>query len=123
MPPPVQDEHPRSQAPRHPQVVGDQEKRDRPPPMDAAHQLDQLDLDRRIHPRHRLVRNHEPGPRGQGPRESDPAPLAPGERLRVLATDPHSVADFEAFSAHTGHRLIESRVDGDVFEFVLERRA
>src|ERR1700758_4621895 len=29
--------------------------------------------------------------------------MAPGERLRVLATDPAAVADFQAFCQETGH--------------------
>jgi tRNA 2-thiouridine synthesizing protein A len=33
--------------------------------------------------------------------------MAPGERLRVLATDPKAPADFRAFCAETGHLLIE----------------
>ena len=48
--------------------------------------------------------------------------MAPGERLRVLATDPYSVMDFEAFCEKTGHRLLaRSEMDG-VFQFDLARR-
>ncbi len=48
--------------------------------------------------------------------------MAPGERLRVLATDPYSVMDFEAFCDKTGHRLVaRSEMDG-VFQFDLARR-
>ena len=32
--------------------------------------------------------------------------MAPGERLRVLATDRASVADFQAFCRETGHALL-----------------
>ncbi len=41
--------------------------------------------------------------------------------LEVLATDPGSVADFEAFCRTTGNTLVESREDGDVFAFVIQR--
>jgi tRNA 2-thiouridine synthesizing protein A len=48
--------------------------------------------------------------------------MPPGERLRVLATDPKAVEDFDAFCAATGHRLVESDTGGEVLTFVLERR-
>ena len=41
--------------------------------------------------------------------------------LEVLATDPGAVADFEAFCRTTGNTLVESREDGDVFAFVIQR--
>ncbi|MDX1655772.1 MAG: sulfurtransferase TusA family protein [Candidatus Competibacteraceae bacterium] len=41
------------------------------------------------------------------------AKLASGQVLRVVATDPGSVKDFEAFSKQVGHELLESReLDG-----------
>jgi tRNA 2-thiouridine synthesizing protein A len=40
--------------------------------------------------------------------------VAPGGTLRVLATDPDAVKDFEAFCAETGHTFIEWSRDGDV---------
>ena len=48
--------------------------------------------------------------------------LAPGATLTVLATDPAAVKDFAAFSAETGHELLSSTAEGDVFRFVLRRR-
>jgi tRNA 2-thiouridine synthesizing protein A len=40
--------------------------------------------------------------------------LAPGAMLRVLATDPGTVRDFEAFCAATGHKLVaQSQEDGE----------
>ena len=33
--------------------------------------------------------------------------VAPGELLRVLATDPAAVRDFQAFCDATGHELVE----------------
>ncbi|MEO8135583.1 MAG: sulfurtransferase TusA family protein [Betaproteobacteria bacterium] len=45
-----------------------------------------------------------------------------GNVLRVLATDPASVKDFQAFAKQTGNALIEhSEVDG-VFRFYLQRK-
>ena len=47
--------------------------------------------------------------------------LASGEHLLVLATDPYSVMDFEAFCTKTGHQLVaHDEVDG-VFRFLLRR--
>ena len=46
-----------------------------------------------------------------------------GELVRVYATDPGSVRDFEVFSAQSGHRLIESGKDGDTYTYLLEKHA
>ncbi|MCF6325981.1 MAG: sulfurtransferase TusA family protein [Devosiaceae bacterium] len=43
------------------------------------------------------------------------------ETLEVLSTDPGAVADFEAFCRTTGNTLLESRKDGDVYAFVIQR--
>jgi tRNA 2-thiouridine synthesizing protein A len=41
--------------------------------------------------------------------------VAPGEVLEVLATDPGTVRDFEAFCAATGHELVEhDQRDGEL---------
>jgi tRNA 2-thiouridine synthesizing protein A len=45
-----------------------------------------------------------------------------GERLRVLATDPASVRDFEAFARQTGHLLLESTQSGSTYTYVLQRK-
>ncbi len=47
--------------------------------------------------------------------------LAPGGTLEVLATDPGSVKDFQAFCRTTGNELVESSTEGNVFRFVLRR--
>ncbi|HYB09328.1 MAG TPA: sulfurtransferase TusA family protein [Alphaproteobacteria bacterium] len=47
--------------------------------------------------------------------------LASGDVLEVLATDPGSVKDFEAFCRTTGDRLLDSRQDGDIFIFKIEK--
>src|SRR5450631_51791 len=49
--------------------------------------------------------------------------IAPGERLRVLATDRAAVADFQAFCRETGHALLAWSEEGGVFSFVIRRRA
>ncbi len=48
--------------------------------------------------------------------------LAPGARLRVLATDRAAVADFQAFCRETGHALIAWSEEKGVFAFVIRRR-
>lgn len=49
--------------------------------------------------------------------------MKPGARLRVLATDPASVADFRAFCKETGHALVAFSEDGGVYRFTIRRRA
>jgi tRNA 2-thiouridine synthesizing protein A len=41
--------------------------------------------------------------------------LTAGQTLEVLATDPGSVADFEAFCRTTGNQLVESSANGGVY--------
>ena len=45
-----------------------------------------------------------------------------GQVLKVLATDPGSVRDFQAFARQTGNELIEQRTVGDEFVHFLRRR-
>jgi len=40
----------------------------------------------------------------------------------VLATDPGSTKDFEAWSKSTGNAMVESSVDGGVYRFVLRKK-
>jgi tRNA 2-thiouridine synthesizing protein A len=49
--------------------------------------------------------------------------LESGQVLHVLATDPHSVVDFRAFSARSGHQLVALVEGPKVFEFYLRRKA
>ena len=49
--------------------------------------------------------------------------LRVGEALRVLSTDPVSVADFEDFCRATGAALVESGQDGGVYSFLIKRLA
>ncbi len=48
--------------------------------------------------------------------------MAPGARLRVLATDRAAVADFQSFCRETGHALLAWSEDGGVFSFLIRRR-
>ena len=48
--------------------------------------------------------------------------LAPGEKLRVLATDQASVADFRAFCRETGHDLLAFSEEAGVLSFTIRRR-
>ena len=48
--------------------------------------------------------------------------LAPGARLRVLATDRAAVADFQAYCRETGHALLAWSEEGGVLSFLIRRR-
>ncbi len=48
--------------------------------------------------------------------------LQPGDRLRVLATDRASVADFQAFCRETGHALLAQGEEAGVFSFTIRKR-
>lgn len=43
--------------------------------------------------------------------------MSSGQVLRVLATDPGSVRDFEAFARQTGHTLLETSEQSNEFSF------
>ncbi|HHZ09516.1 MAG TPA: sulfurtransferase TusA family protein [Rhizobiales bacterium] len=45
--------------------------------------------------------------------------LPTGGTLEIQATDPGAVKDFEAFCRTTGNELVESRVDGKTYIFVI----
>ncbi len=47
--------------------------------------------------------------------------LDPGQTLCVLADDPGSIEDFQAFSRQTGNELVEMRELADHFLFVLRK--
>jgi tRNA 2-thiouridine synthesizing protein A len=44
-----------------------------------------------------------------------------GKVLRVIATDPGSVKDFEAFAKQTGNELMESGEEGGKYVFLLKK--
>jgi tRNA 2-thiouridine synthesizing protein A len=48
--------------------------------------------------------------------------MAPGDKLRVLATDRAAVADFRAFCRETGHALMSVSEEAGVFSFTIRRR-
>lgn len=50
------------------------------------------------------------------------AQLNSGEILRVLATDPGSVRDFQAFAKQTGNDLLSYSEEGEEFEYYLKRK-
>ncbi len=43
--------------------------------------------------------------------------------LEILATDPGSVADFEAFCRQTGNELVEHSEDGGIYRFLIKKTA
>jgi tRNA 2-thiouridine synthesizing protein A len=50
------------------------------------------------------------------------AELHPGQILKVVATDPGSVKDFQAFCKQTGHELLEHKASDGEFIFVMKKR-
>jgi tRNA 2-thiouridine synthesizing protein A len=48
--------------------------------------------------------------------------VQPGELVEVLATDPGSVPDFNAWSKATGNQLVEQTQEGGVFRFLLKKK-
>ena len=50
------------------------------------------------------------------------AEMASGDVLKVLATDPGSVRDFQAFARQTGNELLEQESANEEFVHYLRRR-
>jgi TusA-related sulfurtransferase len=50
------------------------------------------------------------------------ADMRSGEVLKVLATDPGSMRDFQAFARQTGNELVEQESSNDEFIHFLRRR-
>ncbi len=48
--------------------------------------------------------------------------VEPGQLIEVLATDPGSVPDFNAWSRSTGNPLIEQTVEAGAYRFVIQKR-
>ncbi len=44
-----------------------------------------------------------------------------GQVIEIHATDPSSVQDFQAFCETTGHLLLDSRRDGEVYIFEIRK--
>ncbi|MBD3728296.1 MAG: sulfurtransferase TusA family protein [Sphingomonadales bacterium] len=51
------------------------------------------------------------------------SPMENGKTLEILATDPGSVKDFEAFCRTTGNKMVEHDESGGIYRFVIERVA
>lgn len=47
--------------------------------------------------------------------------LTGGQVLHVIATDPGSVKDFEAFAKQTGNELMESTEENGEFRFLIKK--
>ena len=50
------------------------------------------------------------------------ADMQSGQTLRVMATDPGSVKDFQAFARQTGNEMLSSSQADGVYEYVLKRK-
>ena len=48
--------------------------------------------------------------------------MTAGQILKIMATDPGSVKDFEAFAKQTGNELLEHSEHDKVFTFYMRRR-
>jgi tRNA 2-thiouridine synthesizing protein A len=48
--------------------------------------------------------------------------IASGELVEALATDPGSVADFNAWCRSTGNELVEQGEEGGVHRFVIRKK-
>ncbi len=48
--------------------------------------------------------------------------LEAGKILRIVATDPGSVKDFEAFCKQTGNELLESGEEGGKYVFAIKKK-
>ena len=48
--------------------------------------------------------------------------MATGEVLKILATDPGSVKDFQAFSKQTGNELLSSETADNEFVFFMMKK-
>ena len=50
------------------------------------------------------------------------AEMVTGQTLKVVATDPGSTRDFQAFAKQTGNELVGQEIVGDEYIHVLRRR-
>jgi len=49
------------------------------------------------------------------------AGMESGQILRIVATDPGSVKDFDAFAKQTGNELLDSNEDGGTYSFCIRK--
>jgi tRNA 2-thiouridine synthesizing protein A len=47
--------------------------------------------------------------------------MTSGQVLHIIATDPGSVKDFDAFAKQTGNELMESKEEGGKFHFLIKK--
>jgi tRNA 2-thiouridine synthesizing protein A len=47
--------------------------------------------------------------------------MTSGQVLHIVATDPGSVKDFDAFAKQTGNELMESKEEGGKFHFLIKK--
>ncbi len=45
-----------------------------------------------------------------------------GQVLRIIATDPGSVKDFDAFAKQTGNTLLETTEEGEKYAFFIKKK-
>ncbi|WP_069471150.1 sulfurtransferase TusA family protein [Candidatus Marithrix sp. Canyon 246] len=45
-----------------------------------------------------------------------------GQVLRIIATDPGSVKDFDAFAKQTGNTLLSTEEEGDKYAFFIKKK-
>lgn len=50
------------------------------------------------------------------------AEMTSGQVLHIIATDPGSVKDFQAFAKQTGNELLSSAENNKEFEFYIQRK-
>ena len=50
------------------------------------------------------------------------ADMESGQLLKIFATDPGSLRDFQAFARQTGNELVEQTTQADEFIHILKRR-
>ena len=48
--------------------------------------------------------------------------MAPGDRLRLVATDPSTIRDVPKFCLYLGHELLESGKQGDRFHYLIQKK-
>ncbi len=48
--------------------------------------------------------------------------MQPGETLKIVATDPGAMKDFQAFAKQTGHELVYATEANKEFLFLLRKR-
>lgn len=49
------------------------------------------------------------------------ADMASGQVLKVIATDPGSVCDMQAFAEQTGHTLLSSTTENNKYVFMIKK--